>query len=66
MTIHLNGEPRTCTDSLSVATLLDELGFKGQPVLVECNGEPIHKRNFDSTTLNEGDKIELIRIVAGG
>jgi sulfur carrier protein len=66
MTIQLNGEPRTCRESLSIAALLEELGFSGQPVLVERNGDALHKRDFPSTSLKEGDTIELIRIVAGG
>jgi sulfur carrier protein len=66
MTIQLNGESRTCQDSQTLVSLLEELGFTGQPVLVEHNGEALHHRDFNSVTLKEGDTIELIRIVAGG
>ena len=68
MTIIVNGEPHQVESDHppSVSNLLAQLGFGGQPVLVELNGEALHQHDFDSTLLAEGDKVELIRIVAGG
>ncbi|MEM8953981.1 MAG: sulfur carrier protein ThiS [Verrucomicrobiota bacterium] len=66
MNIQLNGESRSCPDSFTLAELIVELGFEGQPVLVELNGEPVHVRDHKHTRLKEGDSLELVRIVAGG
>ena len=65
-TIRLNGKPRSVTDSSSVTALLAQLGFAGQPVLVELNGAALFPRDFDATVLRHGDAVEVIRIVAGG
>lgn len=68
MSITINGEQHAIESDtpFSVSALLDKLGFRGQTVLVELNGTALHQRDFDTTHLAEGDKIELIRIVAGG
>lgn len=64
--IKLNGQPRPLPAGGSVAALLDELGFTGQPVLVECNGVALFPRDFAATRLTGGEAVEIIRIVAGG
>jgi thiamine biosynthesis protein ThiS len=66
ITIRLNGKPRSVPDNSSVTALLGELGFAGQPVLVELNGAAVFPRDFDGTSLRDGDAMEVIRIVAGG
>lgn len=66
VTIQLNGQPREIPHGGSVAALLDALGFSGVPVLVECNGTALFPRDFAATSLQEGDVLEIIRIVAGG
>ena len=66
MTIILNGEETKMDEVLNVSGLLIQLGFDKQPVLVEHNGNALHPREFGSTELANGDRIELIRIVAGG
>ncbi len=35
-------------------------------MLVERNGEPVERRHLSTTTLAEGDRLELVRAVAGG
>lgn len=66
MKISLNGTTRDYPqDPLTVADLLEELNL-GYPVLVEVNGEALFKRQFENHQLQEGDRVELIRMVAGG
>ncbi|MGK0189955.1 MAG: sulfur carrier protein [Verrucomicrobiales bacterium] len=67
MTIHLNGKEHDTADGTShIGDLLDELKLSGQPVLVEHNGNALFPRDFESILLKPNDKIELIRVVAGG
>ena len=67
MTITLNGTATSEHESpLSVADLLNYLGFSGQPVLVELNEVALRPREFPDTMINDGAKIELIRVAAGG
>ena len=35
-------------------------------VVVERNGEPLERSRYDEVELEDGDRIELVRAVAGG
>jgi sulfur carrier protein len=50
----------------SVRDLLQHLGLGEKWVVVERNGEPVERRDVATTPLAEGDRIELVRAVAGG
>lgn len=65
MTIQLNGEPRQ-TAAASVLALLEELELAPQAVLVEHNGTALHRSELTDTALQEGDRLEILRVVAGG
>ena len=66
MTVVSNGEPVELPEGATVDDLLAKLGLGGRWVLVERNGEPVARRELASTVLVEGDRIELVRAVAGG
>ena len=65
MNIEINGETRS-VDAMNLRALLFELGLKPHALLIEHNGVALRTAEWDSCTLNEGDRIEFIRIVAGG
>lgn len=65
MRIEVNGEPREIADGATVITLLAELGLAG-PVAVERNREIVPRAQHPTTTLAEGDKLEVVRFVGGG
>ncbi|HEV7888161.1 MAG TPA: sulfur carrier protein ThiS [Acidimicrobiales bacterium] len=66
MQVLANGSPTDLPDGATVEDLLSLLGLGGKWVLVERNGEPVNRRDLATTTLAEGDKLELVRAVAGG
>jgi thiamine biosynthesis protein ThiS len=66
MNITLNGESRRLDPGRTVADLLKELELGGQPVAVERNGETLPKSSHGTTTLAEGDRIEVVTFVGGG
>jgi sulfur carrier protein len=66
VTVLANGAPAEVADDATVADLLASLGLGGKWVLVERNGEPVRRVDLPSTALAEGDRIELVRAVAGG
>lgn len=66
MTISINGEPRTLDRSANVAELIEELALPAPATLVEHNGLALRRDEWSARTLADGDRIELIRIVAGG
>lgn len=65
MQIILNGSP-TETPSPDVEALVAELGLKRGMVLVEHNGTALRPDEWASIALKEQDRLELLRIVAGG
>lgn len=67
MKITVNGAGRDLPDGpLTVTGLLVALDLGSQPVLVERNGLAVLRREFDETQVEDGDTIEIVRMVAGG
>jgi thiamine biosynthesis protein ThiS len=64
--ITLNGAPHALPAGSTVLTLLQGLGLADIPVLVEHNATALFPREFPDTSLAAGDRVEIIRIVAGG
>ena len=65
MTIRLNGKDHE-TAAPTIATLLEELALPRQTTLVEQNGEARPRDEWQSATLQDGDKLEILRVAAGG
>ena len=61
-----NGKPVELRDGATVTDLLTELRLGGRWVLVERNGEPVERDDLASTRLAAGDRLELVKAVAGG
>lgn len=67
MTITLNGKSTEIHgDAVTVKDFVAGLELGKQPVLVELNGEAIFVREFTDHFINDGDVVEVIRMVAGG
>ena len=61
-----NGQERVLPEGSTAMDLLDHLGLGARWVLVERNGEPVERARLAVTALAEGDRVELVRAVAGG
>ena len=46
--------------------LIDRYQLPPQSILVEHNGLAVHRHEWADAHLAEGDRIEFIRVVAGG
>ncbi|HWP59017.1 MAG TPA: sulfur carrier protein ThiS [Candidatus Acidoferrales bacterium] len=66
MTVQINGEERHVEPGVSIARLLEELGIRAARVVVELNRDVVAREAFATTTLKEGDKIEIVHFVGGG
>ncbi|WP_205343004.1 sulfur carrier protein ThiS [Denitrificimonas caeni] len=66
MHIQLNGEAYALSDTLSVAGLLEHLQLAGRRVAVELNFEIVPRSLYESTTLKEGDAVEIVHAIGGG
>lgn len=66
MRVQVNGEPRELDPNSTVAVLLATLGLSERPVAVERNAEIVPRAQHATTTLQEGDRLELVQFVGGG
>ena len=66
MLIKLNGEIKEFPEGATIEALLESLSIKAQGIAVEVNREIVPKRLFGASTLNEGDAVEIVRMVGGG
>ena len=66
MKVQINGEAREIERARNVAELVEELGLPAPAILVEHNDLALRREEWLSRVLAEGDRIELVRIVAGG
>jgi thiazole synthase len=60
---------QTCdfpSDVLDVPTLLASRGITEESVALAVNGEVVPKRRWPNVTLGDGDRVELVKVVAGG
>jgi thiazole synthase len=54
------------SDALDVPTLLASRGVKQDAVAIAVNGEVVPRRRWQSFTLSNGDRVDLVTAVAGG
>jgi thiamine biosynthesis protein ThiS len=66
MTISLNGEKADARGAATVAELVERYQLTPQSVLIEHNGLALHRQEWPRRSLAEGDRVEFIRVVAGG
>ena len=66
VTVQVNGSTFRLPQGASVASLLEELRVAGPRVAVERNREIVPKASYATTTLAEGDQLEVVELVGGG
>ena len=66
MRVVANGKPFDVDEGLSVAGFIRQRSLDPRFVVVERNGEPLERSRYEAVRLAEGDRLELVRAVAGG
>lgn len=66
MKASINGEQLDLPDGLTVAELLAHLQAPERGIAVAKNDKVVRRSTFQQERVNEGDRIEIIRAVAGG
>ena len=64
--MHVNGQPITLQNEISVSEFLKKEGYDAQTVAVEKNGIVISKKSFETEMLSDNDRLEIVRFVGGG
>jgi sulfur carrier protein len=66
MNLVVNGENLKIDECSNVQDLITKLGYQDQRIALEVNESIIPKSKHSEFSLNEGDKIEVIKAVGGG
>jgi sulfur carrier protein len=66
MKLLVNGEDAEINGLTNVAELAEHYGLQPNTVLIEHNQTALHPREWAERKLEEGDRIEFVRVVAGG
>ena len=62
----VNGEVRELPEGCTIGALLETLGTARTGVAVACNERVVPRAQHEARTISDGDRIEIIRAVAGG
>ena len=62
----VNGESRRMPAPATAADLLDHHGLDGRAVVLELNRRIVRRDALGTTSLREGDAVELVHFVGGG
>lgn len=66
MTLTVNGESRDLEECTTLIALLESFSLNPEATAVQLNDDILERETFPAITLNDGDTVELIRIVGGG
>lgn len=64
--IQINGGTRTVSAGQSLVELIASLGLPPQAALVEHNERALLRDEWPQVQLADGDRLEVLRVVAGG
>jgi thiamine biosynthesis protein ThiS len=66
ISVTANGRTYPVQSGRTIADFVRERGLQPGMVVVERNGEPVTPAAVHSTQLGDGDRLEVVRVVAGG
>jgi sulfur carrier protein len=66
MRVLVNGQPVDLREGITLEDLLRELGVRREFTAVALNREVTARSRYATTQLQEGDRIEIVRPMAGG
>jgi sulfur carrier protein len=64
--IFINGHARQVAASTSLGELAQSCGLDPRRLLVELNLQTLPRDDWPARTLQHGDRVEFIQVVAGG
>ena len=63
--VTINGKQEQAA-GITILAYLEQAGYTPERVVVEKNLEIVPRGSLDSTLLEEGDSVEILRFVGGG
>ncbi len=66
MKLTINSETRTFENVRTLPEVIAALGLPAALLLIEHNGTALHRSEWENATLRDGDRLEILRVAAGG
>lgn len=66
MNIIVNGDEKEMAEGTAIWDLITDLELKPERLAIEVNRKIVRRADWHSTTLSEGDKVEIVHFVGGG
>jgi len=66
MQVEINGEARDFDGPLTIEAVLKNLGFDPRKIAVERNLEIVPKGAYSGTSVEDGDRLEIVHFIGGG
>jgi sulfur carrier protein len=66
ISLQINGKKVELEHPIQLLAYLDQLGVNPRVVAVEHNGSIIERAVYNTVMLQEGDTVEIVRMVGGG
>lgn len=66
ITVIANGDPYSIPPQTTIAEFIASLGLPVDSCIAELNGDALTNKELTSTLLSDGDRLEIVRAVAGG
>jgi len=66
LSIFVNGHARQVSATMTLGELASSCGLDARRLLVELNSHTLSREDWPGHALQHGDRVEFIRVVAGG
>jgi len=66
VTVFANGKARQVSAEKTVAAMVRDLKLTPAAVLVERNGRALLRQEWEMERVEHGDRLEFVKVVAGG
>lgn len=66
MLLRVNGSEHDAPEGSDLTALIESFGLRVGSVVVEHNGTALLRSELPQVVLHDGDRVELVRAVAGG
>lgn len=64
--VQVNGTVHPFPLGTTVLAMLSRLKLEPKLLVIEYNGDILHRQSWQDTVLHEGDRFEIVTVVGGG
>ncbi len=66
ITVYVNDTAHQLADHCNLGRFVDELGYSGKRIAIECNADIVPRSLYTERILHDGDMLEIVVAVGGG